>query len=162
MSGRLERLAAFERDAVIVACAVSAGIHGALTPAHLAESSEAGLGFAASTAALAVVAAALGGQRPASAVVPAAAAGILTGLLVSYAFAATVGLPLLHPEPEPVDGLAVFTKAIEAAGLLAAAHLLWHRRSALVLTLPRPKGSCHEYPHLPADSPRADDADRAG
>ena len=38
----------------------------------------------------------------------------------SYALAITTGLPVLHPDPEPVDGLALATKAIEAAGLLAA------------------------------------------
>jgi hypothetical protein len=40
-------LAAIERDALIVACAISAGIHAALTPAHFAEGTGAGLGFAA-------------------------------------------------------------------------------------------------------------------
>ena len=38
--------------------------------------------------------------------------------------AITTGLPLLHPEVEPVTGLALATKAIEAAALLAAVRLL--------------------------------------
>ena len=62
--------------------------------------------------------------RPSSELAVAGAAFVLAGLLVSYLLATTSGLPVLHPEPEPVDGLALATKAIEAAGLLAAAGLL--------------------------------------
>jgi hypothetical protein len=47
-------------------------------------------------------------------------------------------VPLLHPYPEPVDGLALATKAIEIVGLLAATSLL-RRRVATPLT--RPKGA---------------------
>ena len=43
---------------------------------------------------------------------------------MAYAAAITTGLPLLHPEPEPVNGLALFTKAVEAVGLVAATELL--------------------------------------
>ena len=45
-----------ERDVVIVACAVSAGIHGALVPEHLDESMGAGLGFVVATVLLAALA----------------------------------------------------------------------------------------------------------
>ena len=79
-------------------------------------------------------------RRPSTAALLGAVA-VLAGLIGSYGLAIASGLPLIHPEPEPVDGLAVFTKAIEAAGLLAAAHLLWRERPALALTLPRPKGT---------------------
>ena len=41
--------------------------------------------------------------------------------------ATTTGFPVLHPEPEPVDGLALATKAIEAVGLVTALSLLRHR-----------------------------------
>ena len=54
--------------------------------------------------------------------------------------AITVGLPLLHPQPEPVDGLAVATKVVEAAGLAAALHLLRRGRAAVAVTFP-PKGA---------------------
>jgi hypothetical protein len=110
------------RDLVIATCAVSAGIHGALVPAHLAEGVAAGSAFAASTASLAGLAVALT-RSPAPAVVAAAAAAF-AALLVAYALAVTTGLPFLHPEPEPIDGLALFTKAVEATGLVAATHLL--------------------------------------
>jgi hypothetical protein len=54
----------------------------------------------------------------------AGAAAVLGGLLISYALAVTTGIPLLYPEQEPVDGLALATKGVEAAGLLAALQLL--------------------------------------
>lgn len=128
MIGRVE----LERDLVIVACAISAGIHAALVPGHWAEGAAAGAAFAASAAVLAVLAVAL--TRRAGTPVLAGAALVLAGLIVSYALAITTGLPVLHPDPEPVEALALFTKAVEAAGLLAAAHLLVH-------PVPRLKGA---------------------
>ena len=127
------------RDVVILACAVSAGIHGALVPAHLDEGTGAGVGFAAATVLLAAIAFALG-VRPADPRPLAAAAIVLAGLLVSYALATTTGMPVLHPAPEPVDGLALATKAIEALGLLTAAALL-RRRPTAPPALIQPKGT---------------------
>jgi len=57
---------------------------------------------------------------------------------VSYAFAVTTGVPVLHPDREAVDGLALFTKAIEVAGLVLAAGLL--RRPVLAVSLGQLKG----------------------
>ncbi|HET7856681.1 MAG TPA: hypothetical protein VFL41_09520 [Gaiellaceae bacterium] len=125
-------LAVLEWDAVIVACAVSAGIHAALAPEHVAEGLGAGLGFSMAAGLLAVLAVALTRSTHAWALFSTVA--VLTGLLASYALAITSGLPLLHPEPEPVTGLALFTKAVEAAGLLAATHLL---KPAFLLTSPK-------------------------
>jgi hypothetical protein len=112
-----------ERDVVVGACAASAGVHGALAPDHFAEGTAAGLGFAAAAVLLLSLAAVLTWRlaRVASLV---GAVTVLAGLIGSYAFATTSGLPVLHPEPEPVNGLALFTKAIEAVGLLGAIHLL--------------------------------------
>jgi hypothetical protein len=126
------------RDIVILACAISAGIHGALVPGHFAEGAGTGIGFAAATAALGGLVVWLT-LRPTSSLALAAAAAVFLGLLASYALAVTSGLPLLHAEPEPVDGLALATKAIEAAGLLAASSLLWRPRIAG--TLLQPKGT---------------------
>jgi hypothetical protein len=125
------------RDVVILACAISAGIHGALVPEHFAEGTGAGLGFVVATVALAafVIAVTL---RP-SALAMSGAAVLFAGLLASYAFAITTGLPVLHADREPVDGLALATKAIEAAGLLAAWSLI--RRPLLALTITHPKGT---------------------
>ena len=117
------------RDLVILACAVSAGIHGALAPAHFADGTAAGAGFVASAAVLAVLAVALT-LRPAGSAPLAGAAIVLAGLLGSYALATTTGVPLLHPEPEPLDGLALATKAFEAAGLVTALSLLRRRPAA--------------------------------
>jgi hypothetical protein len=131
--------AAIERDLVIVACEISAGIHAALVPDHWTEGAAAGAAFAIATVLLAAVAVAL--TRVVSAAALAGATALFGGLLVSYALAATSGLPLLHPHPEEVDALALFTKAIELVGLAAASHLLWERRSAPFLTFPRLKGT---------------------
>jgi hypothetical protein len=130
--------AELEHDPVIVACAISAGIHAALTPEHLAERPAAGTAFAASAALLAALAVAL--TRHSGALVLAAAAAVLAGLLAGYGFAVTTGVPVLHPEPEPVDGLALFTKAVELVGLLAAVHLLRDGRAS-VPGFPRPRGT---------------------
>ena len=117
-------LAGLRRDVVILACAVSAGIHGALVPDHFDEGTGAGLGFLAAAVSLAGLVVWLT-WRPGSTLAVAAAAAMFVGLLASYALAITTGMPVLHPDPEAVDGLALATKAIEAAGLLAAASLLW-------------------------------------
>ena len=125
-------------DTVILACAISAGIHGALAPSHFGEGTGAGLGFVAATVVLSALVVALT-LHPASALALAGAAAVLFGLVVSYVLATTTGLPLLHPDPEPVDGLALATKAIEAAGLVAALGLAW--RPSLAPALPLPKGT---------------------
>jgi nitrate/nitrite transporter NarK len=128
------------RDIVILACAISAGIHGVLVPDHFEEGTGAGLGFAAATGLLAALVVALT-LRPTSVLALAGAAAVLLALLVSYALATTTGVPLLHPDPEPVDALAVSTKAIESVGLLAALNLLGRGRPAVARTVPQPKGT---------------------
>jgi hypothetical protein len=110
-------------DVVVLVCAVSAGIHAALTPEHFREAIPAGLGFASSVVALAVIAPELT-RRPDSAFWLAVAAVVLVGLIVAYVLAVTTGVPVLMPEPEPVDGLALVTKAVEALGVLVAASAL--------------------------------------
>jgi drug/metabolite transporter (DMT)-like permease len=112
---------AARRDLVVIACAVSAGIHAALVPEHLEHGAPAGLGFAVSAVLLAGIGAALA-RRPSSRLFDAAAV-LLGGLIAAYALAATTAIPILHPHPEPVDGLGVATKAVEALGLLAALNL---------------------------------------
>ena len=130
-------LAELRGDVVILACAVSAGIHGALVPAHFDEGAGAGVGFAAAAVVLAWLVVWLT-RRPISRPALAVAAATFAGLLGSYALATTTGLPVLHPDPEPVDALALATKAIEIVGLLAATSLLWR---PFAVTLPQPKGT---------------------
>lgn len=129
-----------ERDLLVLACAVSAGIHAALVPDHLTEGTGAGLGFLAAAIGLALLAVALT-RRPRSTAALGAASVLLAGLLVSYVLAITSGVPVLHPDPESVDGLALFTKGVELAGLLAAMHLLLRERGALMRVIPRTKGT---------------------
>jgi hypothetical protein len=111
-----------QRDVMILACAISAGIHAALVPEHLEEGRAAAGGFAVSAVLLGVLAIAL--TYRVTPFLLFAAGALMTGLLVSYALAITTGVPILHPDVEPVEGLAVFTKAVEIAGLVAAADLL--------------------------------------
>lgn len=115
--------ASIERDLVVVACAVSAGIHAVLTPDHFQEGAGAGGGFLVAAILLGALAVVL--TRWPSEAALAAAVLVLTGLIVSYALVLTIGLPVLHPEIEPLDGLALATKVVEAVGTLAALHLLW-------------------------------------
>jgi hypothetical protein len=134
MTGRND----LQRDLVVVACAVSAGIHAALTPAHFAEGTGPGGGFLAAATVLAALTIAL--TRRAGTPELALTAAVLGGLLASYALAVTSGIPVVHPDPESIDGLAVATKLVEAAGLVAALDLLTRGRSAATVPL-TPKGA---------------------
>jgi hypothetical protein len=130
---------AVERNLVMIACAVSAGIHAALTREHFAEGLGPGGGFLVATILLGVLGLGLA-HRPDGSALLVAAALVLIGLIGSYALATTTGIPVLHAEVEPVESLAVVTKAVEIAGLLVAAHLLWRSRTAFAPT-PSIKGS---------------------
>jgi hypothetical protein len=68
------------RDVVILACAISAGIHGALAPGHFAEGIGAGGGFVAATVVLALLAIVLT-RRPNSRLALAGAVGVFVGLI---------------------------------------------------------------------------------
>ena len=127
-------------DAVVASCAASAGIHGALTPDHFDEGTGAGGGFLAATMLLAALATAML-CRPESRSTVAVAGAVFAGLLVAYGLAVTSGVPAFHPDSEPVEGLAVATKLVEAVGLLAAASVL--RRPGRLRPAPirRPKGT---------------------
>jgi hypothetical protein len=131
------RPAELRTDLVILTCAISAGIHGALVRDHFEEGTGAGLGFVAATVLLTVLFVVLT-RKPMQAALLATAAAF-AGQIASYVLVITTGFPVLHPEPEAVDGLALFTKTIEAIGLLLAASLL--RRPSLAVTLTQPKGT---------------------
>ena len=111
-----------ERGLLIVTLAISAGIHGALIREHFVEGVGPGGGFLAATMLLLGLAATLIADAGKPALI--AAAAVLMSLITAYAFVITTGVPLLHPGVEPVDGLALFTKGVEALGLIAA--LLLH------------------------------------
>jgi hypothetical protein len=119
----------------ILTCAISAGIHGALVPDHFREGAGAGLGFVVATVLFAVLAVVL--TRSASQLALVAMAAAFIGVIAGYAVAITTGVPVLHPDVEAIDGLALVTKAIEAAGLIMAASLVWQPSLA---ALGQPKG----------------------
>jgi hypothetical protein len=122
------------RDLLIVASAVSAGVHAALAPEHFHESVAEGSGFVAATVVLAAAVIALAFRRASRAVLMGTAL-VFAALLMSYVLAATIGIPVLHPEPEPVDGLALDTKIVELLGLALAVDLT-RRRGAGRIPLP--------------------------
>jgi hypothetical protein len=105
-------VSAWRIDALILSCAISAGIHGALVPEHGAS-----FGVAAAVAAALAVMLTV---RPDDLRIRGAAVATLGAFIVAYAAAITTGLPVVHPEVEPLEGLAVFTKAVEALGIAAA------------------------------------------
>ena len=119
-------------DLIILSCAISAGIHGALVPEHFEEGTGAGLGFVLATIMLAVLALVLTRNPTQFALLGTAA--VFAGLIASYALAVTTGVPVVHPEVEAVDGLALFTKAVEAIGLVLVASLLQRPSFAIALT----------------------------
>jgi hypothetical protein len=123
-------------DIVILVCAISAGVHGALVKDHFQEGTGAGVGFVVATVLLAAVAIILTHHR--SQLVVVGAAVILAGLIVSYMLVITTGVPVLHPDVEAVNGLALFSKTIEVLGLLAASSLI---RRPSFSTLTQPKGT---------------------
>jgi hypothetical protein len=132
--------ATVEHEVLIASCAISAGIHAALAPQHFREEPGAGVGFLVSAVLLAVLCVVLV-YRPASRIAVGAAGATLAGLLVAYALVLAVGVPVLHPDREPADGLAVVTKAIELVGLVAALGLGAPGPLAGRFTRPLPKGT---------------------
>jgi len=108
--------------------------HGALVEDHFREGIGAGLGFVGATVLLAAAALAL--TRKPSQVVLVATAALFIGLIAGYGFAISTGVPVLHPDVEAVDGLALFTKAVEGVGVVAAASLV-RRPSFTFLTHPK-------------------------
>jgi hypothetical protein len=89
------RPAGLRTDLVILTCAISAGIHGALVRDHFEESTGAGLGFVAATVLLAVLAVVLT-RKPSQAALLATAA-VFAGLIASYALVLTTGFPCSTP-----------------------------------------------------------------
>jgi plastocyanin len=121
------------RRLVILALLVSAAIHAALTPEHLAEMPKLGIGFAVGAAGAVAVAAWLAlDHRSSHAFV--AASVLFSGMLAAWALAVTTGIPFLMKGREPVELAAVICKLVEAAGLLAAVSPPWRR--GLVLAVP--------------------------
>jgi drug/metabolite transporter (DMT)-like permease len=123
MSTHLPAIVDLPRDAVndalrwfaALVCASSAGVHAGLTPEHLRESVPLGLAFAVSVVVLAAGALRLR-REPSGARWVALALVAVAG---AYLLSRTTGLPVLVPEPEPVDTLGVLTTSAEVLAAVA-------------------------------------------
>ena len=116
---------------LLLAGAVSAGVHAGLAPAHLHEWPPLGSAFIAAAAAAAAATAAVA-IRPLSPWPPRMLSGLFAAIVATYALTRLVALPPLDPDREPLDLLGVCTSALEAAAVLAAIHLGWpHRQGRL-------------------------------
>lgn len=101
---------------MVVACAISAGAHAGLVPAHLEAEPRLGGAFVVAVVLLAATAAALA-LRPRSARAPRAASLVLAGLIGAYVASRTTGIPVLSPEPEGIDAVGLTTNVVQALGL---------------------------------------------
>jgi hypothetical protein len=120
-------------DVLLVAAAISAGVHAALAPEHLHEWLPLGVSFVLAAAAAAVGVAALV-LRPASVWPPRVLGALLVGLVVAYAATRLAALPPLDPDREPLDLLGVCTSAVEALGAAAALRLGWPAHPRIAIT----------------------------
>ena len=127
-----------EQDVVVLACALSAGVHAGLVPEHMHESPLLGMSFAAA----AVLAALLAFSLPrlgGTVLLPVAAVVLLSGLIVAYGLSRVSEIPVLGAGQEALDPLGVATKAIEFAGLICAVRLITESmRPAGVIPAERP------------------------
>ena len=110
------------KETLLVAAAISVGVHAGLAPSHLHEWAPLGASFVAAAAAGSAAVAALV-LRPASPWPSRLLGALLGGLIVAYALTRLVALPPLAPEREPLDAIGVCTVAVEAAGLAVALRL---------------------------------------
>ena len=124
---------------VVLAAAVSAGIHAGLVPEHLAEMPLLGVSFIVTVLALLAIAAALA-IRPEAQLPASLAAFLFAGLILAYAASRTTGLPVLEPEPERVDAIGIVTVAVQLVGLLAALWLTATAASHLEISEFRTRG----------------------
>jgi hypothetical protein len=108
------------RNALAVCCAASAGVHAALVPEHLSESTILGTGFALSAVCLFASTFAFAGTLAPGPTAAPATALLLVALISAYAVSRTTGLPLIGAEVEKVDAVGLTTQALQAAGLAAA------------------------------------------
>jgi hypothetical protein len=124
---------------LVLAGAVSAGVHAGLAPEHLHEWPPLGAAFVAAAASAALTVAALV-LRPASPWPPRVLGALLGGLVVAYALTRLAALPPLDPDREPLDLLGVCTSAFEALGVGAALRLGRPRRSRPLTLVVTPGG----------------------
>jgi len=112
-----------------LAVTFSAGIHAALVPEHLKEMPSLGYAF--------IVAALVGGvlawglvSRPDDRRLPLLAALFCAGQIVTWALFVSVPVPGFSGTPEPIETIALVSKAVEALGVVLALPLIVSARPA--------------------------------
>jgi hypothetical protein len=123
------------RDLLALAVTFSAGIHAALVPEHLKEMPPLGYAFIGAAAAGAILAVALV-SRPDDRRVPGLAGLFCLGQIAAWALFVTVPVPGFMGTPEPIETIALVSKAVELVAVLLAFPLVpreAHRRPAQVL-----------------------------
>ena len=113
------------RSAGLLALAVSfsAGIHAALVPEHLDEMPRLGYAFSAAAASGAVLAWMLV-ARPDDRRVALLAGLLCLGQIAAWALFVTVAVPGFSGTPEPIETIALLSKAVELAGVVLALSLV--------------------------------------
>ena len=110
-----------------LAVTFSAGIHAALAPEHLKEMPPLGYAFILAAAIGAVLAWALV-SRPNDRRIPLLAGMFCLGQIVTWALFVTTPVPRFSGTPEPVETIALVSKAAELAGIVIAIQLVAPRR----------------------------------
>ena len=110
-----------------LAVTFSAGIHAALVPEHLKEMPPLGYSFIAAAAIGALIAWALVAW-PNDRRIPAVAALFCAGQILTWALFVTVHVPGFSGTPEPVEVIALVSKAVEVIGVMLALPLVGTRR----------------------------------
>ena len=105
-----------------LAVTFSAGIHAALVPEHLDEMPLLGDAFIVAALVGAAIAAALV-LRPSNPRIPVFAGLFCLGQIAAWVLFVTVPVPLFSGTPEPVEAIALVSKAAEALGILLALQL---------------------------------------
>jgi hypothetical protein len=116
-------LAGLARTGLLVAAAISIGVHVGLAPEHLDEWLPLGISFVLAAAAVSLAVAAFA-VHPDDRRASSALALLLAGLVVAYLATRLAALPPLDPDREPFDLLGLATVAAEACGALLAVALL--------------------------------------
>ena len=111
---------------VVLAAAVSAGIHAGFVPEHLGEMPLLGVSFILAVLVLLAIGAAVA-VRPEAQLPASLAAFLFAGLILAYVASRTNGLPVLEPAPERVDAIGIVTVTVQLIGVFAA---LWLTRTA--------------------------------
>ena len=117
-SSTASRITVGATDLCALACAASAGVHGALVAPHASEAAPMAVAFVLVTTGLAI--AALGLALQPSPNTSTASAALLVAVATAYLLSRTTGIPRLTDHPEPFDALGVAVSTLEVAAAVVA------------------------------------------